>query len=78
MPRLAKSGLLGDTFRKPVENIPDGYLQVIEHGSLVYMIEKSMGGKSRMNKVASFIALGFAWEYLVQQLIASQKTGGDA
>jgi len=79
MPRLAKAKLFGEQPAKLVENIDDKYLAVIEHSSLVYLIERYGGAKSRTHKVLSFIALGLAWEYAVAYAIhGQQKTGGDA
>jgi len=78
MPRLLKA--LGPReVQTSLENIDDKYLAVIEHSSLVYLIEAYGGSKSRMHKVASFIALGLGWEYMVSYLIhGQQRTGGDA
>jgi len=79
MPRWVKNGGLGESARKTVENIPDGYLIAIEHGSLLYAIEKYGSSKSKMNKALTFVAMASAWEYVVQNfLIESGRTGGDA
>ena len=78
MPRLLKA-LGPPPVKKLVEDIPDNYLIIIEHSSLLYMIEKYGANKSKMNKALAFIALGVGWEYLVQYAIHGQQAvGADA
>ena len=78
MPRILKSGLAGSQAAKLVENIDDNYLEIVEHASLIFLIEKYMPNKSRTNKTLSFVALACAWEYVVSQLISGERVGGDS
>jgi len=60
MPRLLKystSGLIDD--------VPDPALQVIEHTTLFYLIDRRFSG---MNKYVAFAVLGSAYEMYIAQI----------
>ena len=78
MPIIAKAGLLGKQAQNIFKDVDDDYLKVVEHGAILYMVENTMKSKSTMNKVLSFLVLSAGWEYISDQLVSAQRTGGDA
>jgi len=60
MPRLLKY-----TTQGLVDNVPDSALQVIEHTSLFYLVDRNFKGN---NKYVAFAVLGSLYEYGIFQL----------
>ena len=77
MPRLAKVGLLGKNLQRTFQDIDDRYLAVVEHATILSMIQRFHGDKSRMNQLFSFVVLCGGYEYLLTQVNQGEKVGGD-